>query len=77
MLLKKIPQTQPRKNFETAAMKTFSVVFENIETIGCFVNLSQSIMRKVHEFGLKKSTNLMSYLPNVFMIKLHKILSLR
>ena len=39
MLLEKIPQGQSRKiltDFETAAMKAFSVVFENTETVGCF-----------------------------------------
>lgn len=56
MLLEKIPQARPRKiltDFETAAMKAFRTVFENIEIGGCFFHLSQSILRKVNECGLK------------------------
>ena len=51
-----IPSAAPTTiltDFEVAAMQSFTAAYPNATVSGCYFHLSQSVLRKVQEFGLK------------------------
>ena len=51
-----IPLANPEKillNFESAAMNAFTAAYPNARILGCYFHLTQSILRKVNEIGMK------------------------
>ena len=55
-VLRLIPLAAPRfilTDFEMAAMGAFQEKFPDARTTGCYFHLAQSVIRKVHEVGLK------------------------
>ena len=53
-----IPAADPIKitvDFEMAAMNAFRAKFPHADVTGCFFHLSQSVIRKVSELGLKRA----------------------
>jgi hypothetical protein len=51
-----VPAANPRRilvDFESAAMSSFAAAYPNATVAGCYFHLTQSIVRKVQELGMK------------------------
>ena len=57
-LLQLIPNANPERimmDFEKAAVNVFSTTFPAAQITGCYFHLSQSVLRKLYDVGLKQA----------------------